>query len=179
MTYFNWENRLNQDKCAQEARERENNEFLKYNQWNFYGDCKETNAKLNEFASKYPNLRFKKGYGNSDACTIDENSKMKMVPPSHGPERRTFDMRVFHAVPNLSRGCVAPFTESRLIHGEDTTRLYDVNCPVASEINFNRFTPLTSCMSDYIKGYSEYDEDLRIGINTRESLRKNMKKCKK
>jgi hypothetical protein len=179
MTYFNWENRLTQDKCAQEAREKENREFLEYNQWNFYGDCKETGEKLNEFAAKYPNLRFRKGYGNADACTIDNDTKIKMVPPSHGPEKRTFDMRVFHAVPDLSRGCVAPYTESRLIHGEDTTRLYDTKCHITSEMNFDRFTPLTSCMNDYIKGFADYKEDVRIGINTRESLRKNMKKCKK
>jgi hypothetical protein len=177
MTYFNWENRLTQDECALATKSQENKAFELYNGWNYFGDCDSAAAEVTEFASKYPNLRFRRGYGNADSCTIDKDSEVKMIPPTHGPERRSFDVRTFHAVPNLARGCVAPYTESRLIHGQDTTRLYDRVCPNSAEVDFERFTPLTRCMRDYIDGYGSYEVDPRFGANTREMLRSKMKKC--
>lgn len=175
MSYYNWENRLSQDECAREARERENLAALSYNSWNSF-DC--ADPKIQEFADKHPNLRFRRGYGNSDSCTIDNDSKMRLADITHGPEKRQFKIREFHAVPDLSRGCVAPVTESKLLSGQNTSRLF-TDCAVLPEVNYDRFTPFTPCMKNFINGFSEYEVDTRIGANTRELTRKKLKKCYK
>jgi hypothetical protein len=175
-TYYNWENRLTQDACARQARELENESVLNYYSWNPL-DC-ENMSKVKEFAFKHPNLRFRTGYGVADSCTIDDDSKTRMIPLTHGPEKRQMHIREFHAVPNLSHGCFAPVTESKLINGQNTSRLF-TDCAILPEVDFNRFTPFTDCMRKFINGYSEYEEDARIGINTRELTRKKLKNCDK
>ena len=86
--------------------------------------------------------------------------------------------RNFHAVPNLSRGFLAPITESKLIHGVEETKFDGDECRILPETNYNRFVPFTPCVNEHVLGFNRHQINNRAGINTREYTRKFMRKCK-
>jgi hypothetical protein len=172
MSSFFFENKLTTDSCATSARERENQSIRDYQLFNFYGAC--DNSNVASFAAANPNLTYRNGYGVSSACTIDQDSTVRLTCLGHGPERRQLPVRNFVAVPDMSRGCSLPDTESYLINGQDTT-LYR-ECDRLTEKDFNRFVPLMGCTEDYIKGFGARDY-FPIGIDSREETRKKLGAC--
>jgi hypothetical protein len=139
---FNWENKLSMDDCALCIKQNENESINSYNLWNFYtdayayadadADCAQTSRKLADFASQYPNLRYREGYGVANSCTIDADSAAKYSGLTHGPEKRQFFIRNFQAVPDLSRGCSSTDVESALLIGQDTKH---IPCDIIPENN--------------------------------------------
>lgn len=175
---FNWENRLTNDQCAREAKDRENKEFEDYNLFNFYtgGICSE---KLKEFSCDYPNLWYRQGYGTADSCVVDSDTKIQRGDLTHSREKRQMNTRTFHAVPNLSRGCLLPVTESKLIQGsceKGSLKVKENECDILVEKQFApyRFTPMLDCIQEFINDSGDR-KDRIMGIDTREQLRK---KCR-
>jgi len=169
------DNALRNDACAQNTRERDNLDIYSYNLFNFYGDCERGQTELNAFAAQHPNLKFKNGYGNTNSCTVDKDSKARLVCLSHGPEKRQLDVRSFTAVPDMSRGCLIPDTESYLLNGQDTT--YFRECNRTAEKSYDRFIPLLDCMQDYVNGYAVRDYFPR-GADSRQVVRDYLHEAK-
>ena len=171
MKYFDWENKISMDPCALLTKDRENESIIDYNTYNFYGNCEDNIAKLIDFSSQYPNLRFRDGYGVANSCVIDAESEMRMSSEvTHGPEKRQYQVRNFQAVPAYNRGSCAPNTESYLINGMDTTLLRQ--CDRLSERDFERFEPLLGCIEKHLAaGVAAIPDEQRIGANSRDLVR--------
>lgn len=166
---FDWENRLSSDTCAQNLRANENSSVFDYNTYNTFKSPCDTKCDKSELLGKYPNLRYKNGYGVTSSCSIDEDSSMRFISPTHGPEKKQLLVRNFQAVPNTGSGCLNILgTESFLKNGEDSTLMH---CDYLVEKNFDRFIPLQPCMNKYIKGASDNVSKIPYGINTREMWR--------
>jgi hypothetical protein len=174
---YNWENRLTTDKCALEDKSRMNKEFEDYRLYNFYtnGMCSD---KLKDFSCEYPNLWFRKGYGTADSCVVDDDTKIQRGDLTHIREKRQMNTRTFHAVPNLSRGCLLPITESKLVQGtcEKSVLKSEKECDILVERNHvqTTFVPMLDVIQEYVNE-SGYRKPRILGINTREQLRK---KCR-
>lgn len=166
MHYFDNGNKLRQDACALDARDRENQSQIDYNTFNFFhagGTCTEVEQKVKSLANEYPNMRFRVGYGVASSCTIEEDNKMRYgADVTHGPERRNLNSRNFVAGPNFSRGQLIPNLESVLITGVDTINERD--CYKLAESQYGVFPPMSSCVETFVKGASKViGDDLRIG----------------
>ena len=167
--FFDYENRLTGDTCAQALKENGNKEMLDYNTYNFYGDC--DNNKLAQMAADCPNLHFRNGYGVTSACTVDTDSAVRFSKQTHGPEKRQMSVRPFTSVPDMSRGCLMVDTESYLLNGQDTTLLRE--CNRTAERNYDRFTPLLGCVQNYVDGFAA-NNYFPVGIDSRETMRKQL-----
>jgi hypothetical protein len=170
---FNWENKLSMDACAQLQRERENLSLLDYRTYNFYnqGSCDVKNKAVEALVAKYPNFRFRDGYGVANSCTIDADNRIRYESElTHGRERQQLTTRQFTAVPDFARGSCAPNTESLLVNGYDTSHIRVCNRTV--EADFNRYMPYLGCVQDYVEGKAlSLPEWLSIGENSREIVR--------
>lgn len=165
MRYFDNGNRLAQDSCAMEARDCENQSITDYKTYNFYnadGTCEEQEKKLRDFSSQYPNLTYRVGYGVASSCTIEDDSKVRYVNPTHGRERQSLCTRNFVASPALGKGQSIPNLESILFNGVDT--LIERDCHKIAETQFGVFAPMTMCVENYVKGAAMVvDDEIRIG----------------
>lgn len=167
MRYFDNGNRLNQDDCALEVKDRENQsrtDYLTYNFFHASGPCQEQEQKLREFSSGQPNLNFRIGYGVASSCTIDADTQMRQNAEAmtHGPERRSLCTRSFVASPNLGKGYSIPNLESILINGVDT--FIDRECHKLAETQLGVFAPMPTCVQKFVTGASMVlDDDVRIG----------------
>jgi len=166
MRYFDNGNKIRQDACALETRDRENQsriEYLTYNYYNVDGTCAEVEQKVKSLANEYPNMRFRVGYGVASSCTIENDSRIRLGSDlTHGPERQILNSRSFVAAPYFGRGQAIPNLESVLLNGIDT--LSEKDCHKIAETNFPVFQPLSPCIESYVKGASTViDNDTRIG----------------
>ena len=87
------------------------------------------------------------GYGGINGCTVDGDSKLKFVKPTHVKSRQQLSNRVFQAVPNLHRGTVLPGLESRLQNSLDTRKCKSQVPPGQDETFFHAFHPSVSAIS--------------------------------
>lgn len=173
---FDWENRLSMDSCALLQQGRDNQSLLDYNTFNFYNSdpvCTEPpQSKQQELVAKYPNMRFRTGYGIADGCTIDQDSALRNDADAmtHGRERRQLQTRTFVAVPDTQRGIAAPTIEYVLQQGQDTSR---EKCTILVERDFDRFTPFIDCVGSFIGNELRVLPELnRLGDNSRDIMRK-------
>lgn len=182
MRYFDLGNSVKLDPCAQAALDQENLSILNYNTMNYFvmdGDCIGTSKRLEEIALEYPNIRIKNGFGQGNACTIDTDSSFKNTSLTHGPERQQLFARMFMAGPNLSRGPGAPQIEQMIQQGIDTT--IERECGYLTEFDYNRFTPLQGCVSEFINNFgSSLPSVPQIGVNSRDIVRQSdfINKCR-
>ena len=180
MRYFDSTNRVNQDACALESRNRENESMINYNMYNFFqpdGNCEKSNKQVLDFASEYPNLTYRVGYGVASPCTIDNDNTLRYgFNMTHGSERQNLCARSFVANPNFSRGSLIPNIESALLNGVDTIQNRD--CHKIAETQLGVFQPLSPCVEGFIRNASEVlDDDMRIGKPSKDIFLSN--KCKK
>lgn len=177
MRYFDNGNRVNQDECAQQARDRENQSVTDYRTFNFYelGNCTERTQNVRDFSAQNPNLVFRMGYGVTSACAVDSDNKLRYgADVTHGPERQTLCPRSFVASPNLSRGTFIPNLESQLLNGVDTLETRD--CHKLAESQFDVFMPLSSCVEKFVHGAAAVlDDDIRIGRPSKDIFLENRK----
>jgi hypothetical protein len=153
---FDLEHRIGADKCAQNARDIQNKSIDNYYMFNVFAqtnptDCKDNAAanKLQEFAD-VNHVVFRDGYGVANHCRIDDDSKLRNESQMTNDRFKTqIFPRIFQGVPNFARGGFVPNVESRLVQGE--TNMSHNSCTQLSEINFDRFTPLLSCLQDNVQ----------------------------
>lgn len=179
MRYFDSGNKVRQDPCAIETRERENQSYIDYNTYNFYasGTCGETYARVQQLADENPNMRFRVGYGVASDCTIDQDNKLRYgFNMTHGPERQTLNARNFVACPDFSRGQCSAELESALINSVDTKDARD--CQKLAEMQLGVFQPLSPCIESHVKGaFNVIDDDIRIGKPSKDIFMAHRRKC--
>lgn len=174
--HYMWENKLTMDRCALAQKQNDNDVIYDYNTYNFFlrgEDCKSVNEKLNCFAADHPNLRFREGYGIGE-CVIDQDSRLRYEPLTHGRERQVLNARLFQAVPDIGRGGLVPNTDTFLKNGIDTTQIRQ--CDRLTERDFDRFYVLSECASEQAR----VPYMLSAGVDSRELWRQQKSQmCRK
>lgn len=153
MLYEN-EHRLGSDKCAQDARDRQNQYLNSYRTFNMFPtnvpkECKQDDIK--EFSLNNRRSYFD-GYGSVNACTVDQDSKVR-----YGWEwstmrgRNQLPKRVFTAAPDLAHGGFNADIEDRVKQGDDTNTKR--TCGPLSEVSLYEYhtIPMLSCISQTIQ----------------------------
>ena len=144
---FENEHRLGSDRCAKDARERQNDMYNDYLNYNYFNECKDR-EKLKEFASDN-HLVYQDGYGSVSKCTVKDDSDVR-----YGWEwtnmrgTQQLNKRVFTAVPNLGRGVFDAGVEGPIRPGEDTNT--QKSCDPLSESSVLRYvmTPMLPCVRE-------------------------------
>lgn len=147
---FNEANRLTEDRCAILTKELQNRSMTDYFLTNLYStaDCKDDD--IREFTIENPNLRYRDGFGNVNACTVDQDSELRNNSKlTNFREKEQLCTRWYQASPNIGKGGLIPNIESRLKSPEDTSDIKD--CDILAERNFNRFIPMIGCLSGSIQ----------------------------
>ena len=150
MSEFLEQNRLTLDRCAIFTKELQNKSVSEYALFNMYptSDC--CTDSLVEFTMKNPNLRFRDGFGNVNACTVDGDSDLRNnAKMTNFREKEQLCTRWYQAGPNIGKGGLIPNVESRLRNAEDTSDIRE--CDRLAERNFDRFIPMLGCLADSIQ----------------------------
>jgi hypothetical protein len=150
---FDLEHRPHSDACAIEARDAQNKSLNEYRLFNPYSTsstkCDDAESKIKEFTT-VNHTTYKDGYGNANACRIDADTTMRLGAQITNERYKVpLNTRLFTAVPNLSRGGLAPEVESRLTQGQDTQ--VKKSCDNLGGIQIDRFVPLLPCLKDTIQ----------------------------
>lgn len=178
MRFYNYENRLTVDDCAQLTKELQNTSVNKHQLYNFYytNDCK--CDVLDDFLFDN-NMVVKDGYGFTSGCSVDVDSELRLNGQvTHDRERIQLCNRWHQGVPNLNRGGLIPNVESRLQNSDDTSDIRD--CDKIVERDYNRFTPLVGCLAKGVQNPKFIIEPwTRGGSQTRFDVRTNeyLEKC--
>ena len=133
------------DSCFQRDRDRQGVESAKYRVSNFR-DVAACGRDVLSVATCHPNLRFKNGVGNLDACNVEDDTGVRIKgPKSTNPRhRQQLSVRVAHAGPYMARGELDASAESGLIHAENSLRRRP--CSVLTGASPDPFTPLLPCV---------------------------------
>lgn len=149
------EHRIGADSCAIDAKDKQNNKISDYLSYNMYPTntseaCDKVDP-VKQFSIDNHRTYFE-GYGSVNACTVDDDSKIR-----YGWEwstmrgRHQLPKRVFTASPDLGHGGFNAVVEDRVKQGEDTTTRR--TCGRLSEIslfNFNTL-PMIPCLANTIQ----------------------------
>jgi hypothetical protein len=150
MKVFQEGNRLSQDSCALLTKDLVNRSVVDYNMYNMYSTSKCKTDDIFEFTINNPNLRYKDGFGNVNACTVDEDSEIRnKAKLTNFRDKEQLCTRWYQAGPNIGKGGLIPNIESRLLFAEDTSDIKD--CDIIAEKDFDRFTPMIGCLSGAIQ----------------------------
>lgn len=108
------------DPRYQRDRDRQSTESRAYFVSNFR-DLPSCGARPMSMALSHPNLRFKNGYGNLDACNVEADNRIRLRDTKHTNTkyRQQLSTRVAVAGPDLSRGLTSADVESELLHSAD------------------------------------------------------------
>lgn len=133
------------DSCFQKDRDRQSVESADYNMRNFR-NATVCGRDVLAASTCHPNLRFKNGVGNVDACNVDDDSKVRLSGPQTTTprHRQQLSVRVAHAGPSLARGEPDLVAESSLIHAENSLRARP--CSVLTGSSTDPFVPLLPCV---------------------------------
>lgn len=170
MSLFDQRNRLGEDGCALDARERGNSEISTYTTFNLYPDgelCEPNNAKVKDFALENY-MRVGGGYGVTDACFVDTDTDIRQPKLTTDRGRTQLYARMFQAVPDFSHGQPQPTRESAIMQGTDTS--YERPC----EANHTDrvFMPMIPCLSAEVQNPAHIVPPwTRGGDSTRDTLR--------
>lgn len=142
------ENKLNADFCAQDARDLQNTSIQDYRLFSTTAQGCDNN--FQKCAIQNRNLWWKKGYGYTDGCVVDNDSEMRNNSKvTHDKHKTQLFTRNYVANPALGRGVNVPNLESRLIEGLDTTQIRQ--CDRLDEKTLDVFIPMISCLQDNVQ----------------------------
>lgn len=133
MKLFDVQENLGNDDCAINGRNTLNENIRNYTFDNFHGDGRNRD-KLLDFTKDHNNLRFTDGYVPGGA--IDKDTEFRTTNEWHQRGRQQLPARIYHAVPDLSRGDVQD--DSGVRAGETT---FDKASSLAG-VSIDRFVPL-------------------------------------
>ena len=172
------ENSLYNDECFQLTQDIINKSIDEYNLQSFYPDCNKCNLNQNDLLLNNVNLHARDGFGNVNSCDVDLDTELRLGNIVHPKGKEQLCSRLFSGVPNLNRGGLIPNLESRLKSPEDTSAIRD--CCRTTEIDYDRWIPLPSCMSTQIQNPDHIVMPKGITYtNTRDYMRDNdyLKHC--
>jgi hypothetical protein len=143
---FYSENRLHDDGCFKQDRERQSSSVGDYLTLGLVpqGNCGENVAKI---AACHPNLVSKNGYGMASACAIDDDSKMRFGATQNQPQASAATDPVYHGHPHYEKGVslqiprVAPS-----IPAHTRTMMWST-----FGIEIDRFEPLIPCIESVVQ----------------------------
>lgn len=137
------------DCCAREAQDAQNEQIHNWQLYrNFYIPCETPKMRSPEFQYDHTNLRASIGYGVSDGCLIDEDSKLRnnVSGLTHDRCKTQLFQRVFQAAPALKPAFSDDVDELAMIGGTSTTESICKKDIMA--IDLSHRTPLIDCMKD-------------------------------
>lgn len=179
MKVFDADNRLTQDSCALITKDLMNKSLNDYYMYNMYSTSQCKTEDIQNFTINNPNLRYKDGFGNVNACTVDDDSELRNnAKLTNLREKEQLCTRWYQAGPNIGKGGLIPNIETRLLFAEDTSGIRE--CDVVSEKNFDRFIPMIGCIQDNIQNPENIILPFeRGGIITRDFVKQDeyLEKC--
>jgi hypothetical protein len=140
------------DSCALVTKELQNRSIGDYMLYNSYltSECKSDKHKFTEYVANNPNLRYKDGYGVLNSCVVDVDSTLRNGGGwTNEKEKTQLCARWSQAVPSYNKGGLVVNVDSRMKFAEDTSAIRD--CQRLTEKDFNRFTPLTTCLAKSVQ----------------------------
>lgn len=151
------------DPCAVDSDNTYNTDVFSYRVRNFHGAGR---SELVDFSSDHTNLRFQDGVGTS-MSEIDVDTKMRQGAEWHPRGRQQLSARVYHAVPNLSRG---------------KSRADESGAAMFGEVSHDRSTALSGVSVDRMEPVSQAHKEVqnpdhiipqwtRSGDDTRQATR--------
>jgi hypothetical protein len=170
MKYFEKEHRVGSDDCAISVRNQQNNNMTDYLLYNMYKtnkeDCSKEVTDLQDFANDN-HMNIKEGYGVTNGCRVDNDSDFRQFNITSDKSKTQLFSRIFHAIPDMSRGDPNIEFESKLIQGENTYN--DFECHGNA---FDVFQPMIPCLEKSIQNTDHIiQEGVRGGEGTRDSLK--------
>lgn len=152
--YFHEEHRINADECAKEARDRQNETMTNYNVYNYFKgnteNCDQYSKKEIVDLSLDTQMHIKDGYGVTNMCLIDNDSKLRNDGGWNNPKEKVqLFTRVFQGVPNINKGGLNSVVEDKVTQGELNT--IKKACDRISEKQFDVFTPLVPCLANNVQ----------------------------
>jgi hypothetical protein len=175
------------DCCAREAKDAQNEQMVDWRLYkNFYIPCEAPKMRSPDFQYDHINLRAGIGYGVSDGCEIDQDSKLRNNVDALTRDRCKIQLfqRVFQGCPNLKPTLDDPGAELKFIEGVSTTSLEGTVLSCKKQImerDLSLRTPLVDCMKDIQNPKHIVPVWVRGGDPTRDFVRRQefMKRCVK
>lgn len=176
MSEFLEQNRLTNDMCAVMSKELQNQAINMYNMFGTGPEC--DSLRVVEFVSRNPNLHYRDGVGNANACVIDQDSDLRLnAALTNFREKEQLCTRWYQAGPNIGKGGLIANVESRLILSDDTQG----HCQeVLAERNFDRFVPMLGCLKNAVQNPDNVIPPFeRAGQTTRDFVKNDayLQKC--
>lgn len=177
MKYFENENRVGSDSCAQIAEDTQNSKIQNYMLYNYQlVNTEKCNNKdeVKQFMVEN-HMRIKDGYGQTNSCFIDDNTSVRYTDNVDKKQNTQLFSRTFQAVPDLRKGDVNTEVEDVVIQGETTYN--DFECHGKT---LDVFTPMIGCLKESVQNPNHIippwtwgGEPTRDTLNQKEFLEKN------
>lgn len=143
---FENQTRLRQDDCDKESQDLQNKDAYDYTTFNGYvtnknneKECKSNFKSVVDFSvDNYMNIR--DGYGYTNACGVDIDSKVRNDFEMHDRGKQQLSSRIFVGGPNVNKGGLEPEIDAKLTQGTFVSR--KETCEVLAEKCFDRFEPM-------------------------------------
>lgn len=176
---------LENDKCYIDTRTRQDDNFFKYNVFN-YNDCGCGAKAVRDLSVKQPEVHYRDGYGwtSQDGCNIDNDSYMRNARNMTNPRlvQQLYE-RPYLSIPYMGRGAGDVTLETVLLPGESTLQKRPSNN--LSGVYIDQFVPLVPFLEENIQNPIHLiteDNDakwIRGGQPSRQIIRNQdyLKKC--
>lgn len=151
---FNEPDGILSDQCAIDARNRQNAGINNYNIFNFYkgtaDDCTKYSKKDIIDLSLDTQMHLKDGYGVTDRCVVDEDSKLRNGQVWTNPKEKVqLYARVFQGIPNINTGGLNVPVEDIVKQGQ--YNYLRKGCDNQSEQQYDSFMPLVPCLAKTVQ----------------------------
>ena len=147
-------NNYSTDKCARTVRDAQNQHSYNWLAYQYLPvDCEAPKMRSPGFQYDHPNLRAKVGYGFTDDCLVDEDSKLRINPSGMTSDRCKIQLfeRIFQGCPDLKPGVADPGMELMVQQGTNNQQVEGIFVPCKKalmEVQTYHPTPLVECMRD-------------------------------
>ena len=142
------------DNCARSVRDGQNVNAYNWVAYQYLPvDCDAPSMRSPNFQYDHPNLRAKVGYGFTDDCLVDEDSKLRINPTGLTHDRCKLQLfeRIFQGCPNLKPGVSDPGAELAVQQGTNNEQVEGIFVPCKKALMEKQLyhpTPLVECMKD-------------------------------
>jgi hypothetical protein len=158
-TLFRNAGSLRADACAQKLRDNTNKSGADYAVWNPRDvQCDSERAEtLKNVASCHPNLHYRDGEGNVDACNVDNDTMLRTSSYADDRRRHQLFPREFKANPGFAHGDFLPEIDSALTRGavqqrEKRAKNSGEDCDHVSEGDrMQNFIPMIGCLASSVQ----------------------------
>jgi hypothetical protein len=173
------------DCCAREAKDAQKEQMIDWRLYkNFYIPCETPKMHSPDFQYDHVNLRAGIGYGVSDGCEIDQDSKLRNNTEALTRDRCKIQLfqRVFQGCPNLKPALEDPGSELKFVEGVSTTSLEGTVLSCKKQLmerDLSHRIPLVDCMKDIQDPTHIVPVWVRGGDPTRDFVRRKefMNRC--